>query len=235
MKQWGLPFWEERGGRMGKQEAGGLCRGCWPECLSPPTGSSQGGASPARASQECSPLQTACKTWSHGARGSQLLWHCVECSFCSLGSQGDKTLGWGGYNLKARGTKEVSRLQLHPGLALDSVTSFLINHLVALKETSCNICSKNVIWKIYHLKIITTTVSGHLSLSDTVPNSFHACVSHPALSHPVKEGTTVDTVWQMRSNRARIHTQTLTTKSVLFITRLHGLVPSLPTSWHCWG
>lgn len=80
---------EERG-RMGKQ---GAVQRRWPEHLSPPTGSSQGRASLAGASQEGSPLQTAWKTLSHGAWGSQLLWHCLECSFCSPGSQGDKTLG----------------------------------------------------------------------------------------------------------------------------------------------
>lgn len=82
------------GEEKGKDEASrGAVQRRWPEHLSPPTGSSQGRASLAGASQEGSPLQTAWKTLSHGAWGSQLLWHCLECSFCSPGSQGDKTLG----------------------------------------------------------------------------------------------------------------------------------------------
>lgn len=80
---------EERG-RMGKQEA--LCRGAGLAPL-PTYRELSGPRFSSWASQEGSPLQTAWKTLSHGAWGSQLLWHCLECSFCSPGSQGDKTLG----------------------------------------------------------------------------------------------------------------------------------------------
>lgn len=54
---------------------------------------------------------------------------------------------WGeeGCTSKAVGTKAGSRLQLHPGLAPDSVTCFLINHLVALKGPPCGVCSRTVI------------------------------------------------------------------------------------------
>lgn len=80
------------------------------------------------------------------------------------------------------GTKAGSRLQLHPGLAPDSVTSFLINHLVALKGTPCGVCSKTNLEKLTAMKIILIMVSGHLFLLGTMPNTFHVFISHSTLS-----------------------------------------------------
>lgn len=213
---------------MGKQ---GSVQRCWPEHLSPPTGSSQGRVSLAEASRRVAPRKLHGRLRPMGPRVatcSGIVW-----SVLAVPQAVRMTGHWGedlGSNSKARGIKEGSRLQLHPGLAPDSVASFLINHLMALKETSCGICSKNVIWKIYLLQIITATVSGHLSLSGTVPNAFHAFIPHSVLSATQWRKVPLFTVLHMRLNRARTHTQTLNAKCVLFITRLLGLLPSLPSS-----
>ena len=60
----GAAILEKRRGRMGKQ---GSVQRCWPEHLSPLTGSSRGWVSLAKASQEGSPSKTTWKTSSHGA------------------------------------------------------------------------------------------------------------------------------------------------------------------------
>lgn len=157
-----------------------LCRR-WPEHLSPPTGSSQGRASLAGASQEGS-LQTAWKTLSHGAWGSQLLWHCL--GVLSVPRAVRVTRHWGEErsNSKARGIKEGSRLhsciQAWPQIPL---LPFNKSVLWLRSLLLIDICSKSV-WKIYLLQIITTRISGHLSLSGTVPIAFHVFISHSVLS-----------------------------------------------------
>lgn len=79
-----------------------------------------------------SPLANCGRRLSHAAWDSWLL--SIVWSVLSGPWALRVTRHWGEEGVplnKATGTKEGSRLQVHPDLALDSVTSFLINHLVA--------------------------------------------------------------------------------------------------------
>lgn len=234
MKRPGSIGWDEIGSgagwSSGSCHSGRKAEAAGPELLSLSSGEL---SAPSRRVAPCKLCGRLLVPWS--------LWFpaalALVCSFWSLGSQGSKTLGWGGCTSKATGAKEWTRLQLHPGLTPDSFTFLLINHLLLRREFHLLVFAvKTYFGKHTPLKIIMSIISGHLSPLGTVPNAFHVFVSHSTLSaiQRRKVLTTVDTVLQMRLNRARIQTQAQTKKSVFFTTRLHSPLLSLSTSWQCW-
>lgn len=156
--------------------------------------------------------------------------------FCLVpGQSGWQDIGVRRVYLKATGTKEGSRLQLHPGLASDSVTSCLINHPVALKGAfPYDVCNKNAIWKTHLESHPDHSFWGFISIRHCAEGLWWVYISPDPLSHRVKEETASDSVLQLRLDRAGIQTQALTAESVLSTASLHSLPPGLPTSWRCW-